>query len=129
MRLTRPLHTTRLATRGVAASLAVLFAVAVGGQAVGARSCPHHGVPEADVAAGSQAGDAPASHPGDRPDQPCNCIGTCHPGATAAPPTTASPTTPVAPAVHDAEPVAPDPALAPVKEPGFLLHLPNAPPA
>lgn len=129
MRPTRALHTSRIPIRGVAASLAVLFAVAVGGQAVGARSCPHHGVPEAAVADGSEDVDAPASNPAEHPDQPCNCIGTCHPGATAAPPTTASVATPMAPAVRDARPAAPDTALAPVREPGFLLHLPNAPPA
>lgn len=125
----RPLHTSRIPIRGVAASLAVLFTLAVGGQALGARSCPHHDAAPAGVAAGSEAADASGTDPADGPDHPCNCIGTCHPGATAAPPTTASLPTPVAPPVRDTGPVAPDHTLAPVREPGFLLHRPNAPPA
>lgn len=134
----------RFLQRGLAASLGVLFAIAVGGQAVGARSCPHHetrGHSESSEEAVRGAGDTPSaaadgfgvrapssSDPADLPDHPCNCIGTCHPGATAATTNTASLPTPVVPSVRDAEPSLPSLPLPPVRESGFLLHLPNAPP-
>lgn len=124
--------------------LAVVFTIAVGGQAVGARSCPHHEThshPESPEGAIRGASDTPTaaadgfgvralsgSDPVPSPDHPCTCFGTCHPGATAATTTAASLPMPVVPSVRHTEPTIPGLPLPPVREPGFLLHLPNAPP-